>query len=350
MGSSVLAAPPVQSASKSMPQRAQAPAAVPSPAPSPAGPQFGGTYVQVKLQKALVDAAGRLPNLEPWQSRILNEEVVPQAQRFVRDYRATANGNFTVDVDLETLKNYLKFFGPKSLKKENPLFVVLVRGEEGCVKCEEAGPALRKIAKERIERRGSVPVFVGTDEVDAKLAGKALEARIAQLVEEKKASGSLLLHWYKAPLDDVDTAHADELRFVVRSALVVKDVSHHEGQLELFEAGSFEKTALQLLTDFFTDLGTKIERGAVAGTEPDRADSVGFALEVSGFQNFQQYNQLKERILGLSSAGLLVEERKISRGRAVFALFGEKSVEELRKIVGQIEIPQGSEIRMELKP
>lgn len=312
--------------------------------------QTGGSYVQVKLQKALADLAGQIPDIEPWQTRLLNEEILPQAQRFVRDYRATPQGNLTVDVDFESVKNYLKFFAPKSLKKENPAFLALVRAEEGCAKCEEARPALRKLAQERIERRGAVPVFLGADEVDAKLSGKALDDRLAQLVADKKASGSLLLHAYKAPFDDVDTAHADEIRYVARAALVVKDVSKHEGQLELFEAGSFEKNSERLLTDFFADLGTKLDKAVLAGMGAEKQEREGIPLEVSGFRNFQQYSQLKEKIQALATDGLLVEERKVARGRVVFSVFTDKPVEEIQKLLRRIEMPRGSALRMELKP
>ena len=47
---------------------------------------------QAQLRTVVTKAKERLGDLEPWQGKLFDEEVVPQASRFVRDYRPGTKG------------------------------------------------------------------------------------------------------------------------------------------------------------------------------------------------------------------------------------------------------------------
>lgn len=316
------------------PSKSAAASATPTaPRPAEGKAVAPANFVQLKLQHALEDSLAKIPNIEPWQKRIFNEEVLAHPQRFVRDYRASGSGAMMVDVDMDGLRSYLRFHGPKSLKRDTAPFLVLLREEEGCDKCKEADASLRKLVMERLERRGITPVWATPTEVSVALAGRALEEQVATVASDKKLAGYLIVHALRSPVDDVDSAHADEQRFLVREVLVVSGVSRHEGQLEIYETGNFEKTARQIMTDSFADLGVQIERAVVAG-EIGRVEREGISLEVDGLKDHAQYAALRTQLQDAAFARngtFQVEEQRISRARVVFSVFTDKSPSELRK-------------------
>lgn len=323
--------------------------------------------LNLRLQAAMREYAKTLGTLEPWQAALFSEEVVPQASRFVRDYRP-AGPKVAIDVDLESLKNYLKFYAPKTLKREGAELFVALRPEPGCVKCGESFGEIRKLVKERVERRGLVPVFAlpeGLEDpaaapkppagkktppasnsgtrpelrFDAKLTGKTLDERVQALAGQTKAAGTLLVEWRKAPMDDVDAAHADEVRFQVRMGLQFRDILKQEGSLEIFENGSFDRTVSQILTDFLTELGSKADKALLqAGAESDRE---GYWLELSGIRDFAQFNELKTRLSSFvaTKEGLSFEERKLSRGKAVFEVYSAspRTLDEVKLLFSEFQ-------------
>ena len=65
-----------------------------------------------------------------------------------------------------------------------------------------------------------------------------------------------------APQDDVDSAHADEKRFIAKTLLDIRSIASYQDQAELFDTESFEAETQKLLTHAFIELGGKgISRG-----------------------------------------------------------------------------------------
>src|SRR4051794_9867340 len=80
--------------------------------PAKAATSDGADAVSTQLKSAVTASASKLGELEPWQKRIFSEEVVPQYQRFVRDYRSSGTSGVTAEIDLESLRQYLRFYAP----------------------------------------------------------------------------------------------------------------------------------------------------------------------------------------------------------------------------------------------
>jgi hypothetical protein len=342
------------------------------------GPNNGNDdAVNRKLKAALLESQTRLGELEPWQKKIFDEEAVPQYQRFIRDYRSSqthsgsAISNLAVDIDMESLKNYLKFYAPKTLKRTEKDTAVLLymRSGEGCEKCVASGPGIRKLVQARVLRRGFKPVWLSADDLaaagggepDAELAGKALEKRVAELASTRNAAGYLVLEWAPAPVDEVDSMHADEKRYVIHSSLQARGLGGSsavapapgalakapatsgrvEGKMEIMEDDAFEAAAARLLTDAFTDLGAQsvrteaAQRTSVQTQANNEAGDV--SLDVSGISDFSQLTKLKAAIQGKLSADATVEERRIARGKITLAVVGEKSAEAVRPLLAGLE-------------
>ena len=312
-------------------------------ASKPASPVEKNTDVALKLQRALLAAEERLGALEPWQQKLFREEVVPQSQRFIRDFRQSSEG-VQADIDFESIRNYLRLYGPKVIpgEKGGSQLLVLLRAEPDCAKCVESTNGIRKLVKERLERRGIAPIWATAEQVDPKLTGKALEEQFSKVVNETKNRASLVVEWKKAVGDDEDAAHADELKYTVRAILGARGLGKQEGQLEIFDTGNFEKTAARLLTDLFTEAGAQVEKAAIQGSMGAvEAEREGFTLEVSGIQGFAHYQRLKKMISQLvagakDKALLTVEESKIARGKAVFSVFTGRSLADVKALFSRL--------------
>ena len=326
-----------------------APVASASATPSSAVPE---DMVSRKLKAALGESEMKLGELEVWQKRIFEEEAVPQYQRFIRNYRSaqthsgSAISNLEVDIDMDSLKNYLKFYAPKTLGRDekNATALMYLRADSNCEKCVAAGPGIRKLAQNRVERRGLTAVWLTAEDVGvgadgAELQGKALDDKVAELAQSRNAAASLVMQWGPAPADDVDTAHADEKHFILHSLILARGlagtgrlapskqmVATATGSVDLLEVDPFEAAAAKLFSDAFVELGAQaaqaelalLAKGAAGGAD-DEID-----IDVSGIRDFEQLGRLKAQIQAkLPTAGL--EERKISRGRAVLAVTGEKA-------------------------
>lgn len=291
-----------------------------------------------RLKVALVEFQKELGTLEPWQKKVFDEEVVPQFQRFIRDYRA-AQSSTQVDIDSENLKNYLRFYAPKVLQRQSPQILVVLKTDASCAKCGESFEEIKNLVRERLERRGLVPVWMALQDLGevGKLKGKDLEEGVAALAQDKQAVGVLVHQWNLAPNDPNDTAHADEHRYQIRSFLSLRDISRHPGQVEILEPENFGKSTGRLLTDFFTDLGAKVERIQATQGDPGKDE---YLVEVIGIRDFSQYALVKEAVLTRlqSSPGIRAEEQRISRGRVGFAVFSSKGVEDLKAQISGLAV------------
>jgi hypothetical protein len=297
-------------------------AAAPVPA-APQTPAVAPVALPYKLKAALTEAQSRLGELEPWQKKIFDEEVVPQYQRFIRNYRASqthsgsAEGNLAVEIDFETLKNYLKFHAPSVMgEKDSPLLISLRPGKD-CEKCLAAEPVIRQLVVARVTRRGFKPVFVTPEGA----------------VEKSKLAGSLVLTWGLAAAEDVDSVHADEKNYEIHSVLEVQGSEKSEGKMELLDMDPFETATARLLSDAFTELGERLSQEGSADTVDGKPEVL---LQVTGFRDFAQLTSWKAQLQAKLPA-LLVEDRSISRLQVTLAVVGEGRIGEVRRLAGEIK-------------
>lgn len=314
-----------------------------------------------KLKAALMESAtklggsGQVAEMSPWQKKLFEEEALPQYQRFIKNYRSaqthsgTAVSSLVVDIDVDSLRNYLRFYAPQTLGRDVGSAPVLIylRSEGTCLKCTAAGPGLRALAQARVERRGLTPVWIAVEDLGpggAELSGKVLEERIAQLAATRNAAASLVMQWGPAPADDVDTVHADESHYLLRTHIEARGLAgtgkavaagaparapitaKAEGAATLSESDSFEASAAKILADAFVELGAASQQAelAQAGKGPVDAEDRELRLDVSGVRDFAQYSRLKAQVAAKFPSASL-EDRLITRGRVVLALVGEST-------------------------
>jgi hypothetical protein len=272
--------------------------------------------IDIQLRSVLAASKKNLGPLQSWQSKIFDDEAVPQFQRFIKDYKATTSGGVDAQIDYETLRQYLKFYAPLALKQPSPVLVVVLFPQLDCLNCVNATESVRGLVRERLLRRGLTPEWVAPIDLGP---GDPVDAAV-RFAEVKKAAGSLVIRW-GVSTDDVDAANEGETRYEIHSNLQIRNFAKHEGKLELLEATSFDHAVGKLMTDAFTDLGSK--ESLVSSAEPEGQREKGLEdalIDVQGAWNYAQYSKLRDALSsGLSSLGAL-DEREVAKGHAVFVL------------------------------
>ena len=130
--------------------------------------------LDLQLKAAIQDAQVKFPGLTDWQKALYANEVVPQYQRFIRDYRPAATG-LSVEIDFDSLKHYLSFYAPKTLRQQSPRVLLWANPEATCARCVESSAEILKLVQARVENRGFTPVWLKTQEIEAEgVAGTAL--------------------------------------------------------------------------------------------------------------------------------------------------------------------------------
>jgi hypothetical protein len=308
-----------------------APAAKPSPKPSPS-PVLSES-LSVKLQTLVANSKSQLGTMEPWQKKLFDDEVIPQYQHFIRDYRATngPNGQVAAEIDFDNLRNYLRFYAPKALKRENPTILVWLNTAADCSICQTNAADIKAIVKSRLEHRGFVGQWAQGNE---KLDPAALE----QVATAKQASGTAVIEWKVAPADDEDAK--EDTEYLLKSSVDIRDVGHSEGQLQILDTGNFARSIGQLLTDAFTDLGAKVERTEITHSEMNRNE---VWVEVSGIGDYAQYVAIRDGIRDILKNVASVQEQKIARGKETLAVFTELPVAKIQELltgtpIGQVKL------------
>jgi hypothetical protein len=294
--------------------------ATPTPAAAPAGAED----TDAQLKRAVGESLTKLGNLDPQQKKIFDEEVVPQYSFFVKDYSQVGN-KVSVQVDVDAIKNYLGFSAAKNISSGTTQLLLYLKVDPHCPKCVEASADVHKMIQARVERRGFVALWITPEEL--------VDAKPTELAEKRNAAGVLTVEMKPAPMDDVDSAHADEKRFINSCTLDVRSVLHHEDQSEIYDTDSFEQTTSKLLTQAFVELGTKAVASGVG-----LAATQEMQIQVSGFSNFASYTQLKTQIQTRLKDFGVVEERKISRGHAVFAVKSNHTLDEIKQALSSIQL------------
>lgn len=303
-----------------------------------------------RIQAYFTDSRKELGTLEPWQLKIFNEEAVPEYQRFVRGYRLTnptpngtanatgaASGSIlSADIDFESLRNFLRFYAPKSLKQEKPTILAVLKPQANCSKCISSLPEIKTLVATRLERRGFRVMWIAASELgDPSLMGSGLVSSAAKLATQKNVAGALTVYWQHS-LDDEDAMHPDERHYTIHSSLDIRDLSSTEEQLDVTDTGNFERSEGKLLADAFTELGAKLTNLEVSQSEIRREETV---VDVVGIRSFAQYQALKNAFQSAVKGGT-VEEQKISRGRAIFAVFSNASIQKIQQAISSAK-PDG---------
>lgn len=319
--------------------------------------------MEAQLKAAVLDSQKNLGELEPWQKTIFTEEAVPQYQRFIKDYRASTEG-VKEDVDLESLKSYLAFYAPKFRSKLEPASApstsaaatselkiwVLLKGDRQCKKCVQSTANIKHLAKSRLGRRGLTPIWgelteakPSVPDLSRDLSRDTAKTESQSAVEAKKkgAVGTLVIQWFLAPVDDADSAHADENRYIIRAFLQVGGVTLEARHQEILDNDSFESSEARLLTELFTELGSKFrtDSSALAAREDPGilpaavSGSEEISVEVSGIRDFTQYQRVKANLQDQLKSIATVEDRKFSREKIGFAVFSTQGKDEVEKLV-----------------
>jgi hypothetical protein len=302
------------------------------------------------LKNAVIESQKKLGTLSPSEKKIFEEEVVPQYQRFIRDYRSSGPGaGLVAEIDYTNLKNYLRFSAPAGAKPQDTLVMTYLRAAPDCDKCKNALPDIKKMVTARLARRGLSPLWLSTDEVGGPdVVGKALDTAVVDLALKRSAIGAAILQWQIAPIDAIDQAHADEKRYFIRSVLQIRELGRSQGQLELQDKDSFENSAAQLLTDAFTEMGARAGQTMpiFAALDPGKEETV---VEVSGIRDFSQYNQVKQALQEQLKDFASFEERKVAKGKITFALITDKKLEDLKARVSAAQKTISPLVQMEVR-
>lgn len=319
--------------------------------------------VEKQLKAALLEAQKNIGVLEPWQKTIYVNDVLPQYQKFIKDYARSAStasmgsatltagssvfpGKMKVVIDEASLKRFLTFYGPKLLKKKDPRVLILLRPAPSCQKCLENLNAISDLVQGQLWRRGMTPNLLSTDELKLPATEVEIQDQVVALVKQKGADAGVVVQWGPAPVDDIDTAHADDPRFVVRSFLKIGDSSPFLKQREILGNDSFLASEATLLVDLFTDLGATLEKEQIKVNDAGKAEIL---IEVAGIKDFAQFVRIKAEIQGILNEGSTIEERKLAPGRASFAVYSSRSLEELKALFLNTTLNSGHGERLKVE-
>jgi hypothetical protein len=282
--------------------------------------------VAEQLKGAVRGAKASLGALEPWQSELFDQEVMPLYQRFIKDYRQSETGVNAV-VDTDSLRRYLIFYGPKvSPDKKNVKVGFFVRADSACAPCMAELSQVTQMVRARLERRGLNLVTIPQEDVSPKIFGDRLEDRVAELASQKGLAGAVVAQWQVAPADDMDSAHADEVHYLVRTLISIPGFTKQSGLLNLLANDNIEAAVSRLITDAMTELGGKVEVAQNADNETEE-----MLIEVDGIRDYAHLTRARNQVLAkLKDAGQ-VEDRKFSRGKVVFAVRSHSSPDAIRK-------------------
>jgi hypothetical protein len=291
--------------------------------------------VEAQLKAAVQEGEKNFPGLHPWQQVLFREEVVPQFQRFIKDYRPTDQGGVKVEVDYQSIRQYLTYYGPKALRLAQPKILVNLKSDPNCAKCAASSVEIQTLIRSRLEKRGFTPIWLTPDDFSSQITTGDQDEQILSLMKKRNASGALVVQWSPAPDEDPDSAHADEKRYIIRTSLQVGELSVRNQQKELMDNDSFENTEARLLTDIFADLGAKYELEEAAQVEGGREEIL---IQVSGIRDFAQYSRIKNTMQTQLKDIFSLEDRKLSKEQVTFAIFTKQTSDSLRKQLAQINL------------
>lgn len=291
--------------------------------------------VESQLKDAVRAAESKLGTLEPWQKALFNSEVIPQFQKFIKNYRASGTG-VVVDVDQEGIKSYLAFNGQQTLKKIDPKVAVLLAADKECQTCLESVLPIHKMIQVRLENRKLNPLWLNPDEFGSTLNEKILFEEIKNSAKTKNVSGIFLVTLKPVTPEEDDTAHADDRRFIIHNLLSIGEIPLLSKNKEFLDNETFENIELSLMVDLFTDLGTRLSFNQKKEDSPAET-----WIEISGVKDFSHYNRLKGVLQSQLKSVTSLEERVFSKGKVVFAVRTSLSLNELNAQLEGLKLESG---------
>ena len=302
-------------------------------APRPTQASSPKRDVSELLKAELQTKLPQIGTLADWQDRVFKEEVLPQYTRFVRDYRPGGSG-VVADIDVPGMKAYLTWGRETDPKSEVLRFGVVVRAGSDCMKCQEASLPLRKEIKARLDRRGISALFLDEDPVAAsdKWVGATLNEKLSELARKRGLVGLVRMDLRLAPVDP-DSAHADERTYLAKIFQLDRlrgSELRHEGQLEVLENDSLFTAAERLLGDAVANFGSKFLESSA--TRAQEASGRELRLSLTGWKGWQQYRDLRARLIQALKPLGSVDEQLYMRGRVDFRVRTLKSLADVESL------------------
>lgn len=316
------------------------------------------------LKGALLQAQKTLGVLEPWQKTLYLNDVLPQYQKFIKDYSRSGLSldsppgtlgkapealivDLKVVIDEESLKRFLMFYGPKFFKKKDTRVLVLLRPQPSCPKCLASLNGLSDLVQAQLWRRGLTPNLVSADDLKFPATEVQLQDQVVALAKLRGADATLVVQWGPAPVDDIDTAHSEDVRFVLRSFFQTGESSPFLKQREVLGNDSFQVAEASLLVDLFTEVGAALEKEHSQVTLASQAEVL---IEVTGIKDFAQLTRVKKQIQVILKEGSTLEERKLAPGRASFAVYSSQTLEGLKSLFlnANVDPEPGERLKVEV--
>lgn len=325
-----------------------APPATPANAPAPVKLNTDNE----ELKAAVANSVSRLGVLDVNKRKIFDAEVVPNYQRFIRNYQQGAQG-LNVDIDLDTIRNYLRFYAPLVMKRpkgkdsakeaakealKDPAkefkALVYLKPDLSCEKCISSMQEIKRLAKERLEARGFSVVFLTAEDIkDPRAVEQALDEKVQEQFARQQASAALCIQWRLTPEEEIDSVHADEKHYHIHSLLLVRDFPRMEGKLDLLDTDRFDVSAQRLLTDQLAELGAQT---VLAQAEQIDSGKEEITVTLSGVKDYSGLAEAKILLQSKMGTSGLIEERKISAERVVFAIKTPRTLPEVKKILAGV--------------
>jgi|GEM_PF-3168808 len=289
---------------------------------------------------ALQSKLESLGELAPWQKPIIESEVLPLHQAFIKSW-----GTGSVEVDAALLKNYLRFRCEADAGGKDPCNAwVVIRTEAGCQKCSNAEEPLRKLAEARLGRRGYSVQGPSLDAIGLAGSEQLLVAQSRAWPKEKEFEQKLLaaaarngirgvisLSVRKLPPDSPDDPHADELHFGVRAFMAVRPAQPSQGESSVARAVEsytqfgehldyqVRDSVIPLAERLLTEATSKISEKAGTGVRNVVTRSTAIptlSLELAGIRGFQHAARVMLPLDALIKAtnGASWREKSFKRG------------------------------------
>ena len=287
-----------------------------------------------QLKSVVLEQYSRLGPLQPWQERLWQEEVLPHHLRFIKDYRSLPSG-IQAEVDLEGIRNFLKFYAPAPLMKKPeslPQMEVFLDTQTPCERCTQALPQIKEYVLATLESRGLRPAWVSARDLGLEgpldPGAESVESRLTQRAQAKKDFGALVVSWNPAPEEEIDTAHADEKRYWVEIHLSLPGTPSIYRKKEILDNESFFVTVNRLMVDVFTDLG-----GQLSHSFYEDLNSQEVLILIQGERDYTQYTLMKTQLAEALKPYGSLEDRMLSKKELVFAVSTQTQVSEIQRAV-----------------
>ncbi len=311
------------------------------------------------MRSAVRGLRGKFGELQPWQQKVFDQEILANPQDYVREYRQVGD-RYKIDVDQVLIQKFLAFHAPDFLGNAQPRFAVRVEADAGCSVCEAAAPGLRKLFQSKLEIRNAKAVWFKDEEMPIAASGGAPElprlALLQSLETSRGLQGSLLVRIEAILEKDSETgavippAHPEDAKFALRLGLAMAGGRTRViRQVEFQYTEPVEPLARKLWLEVITELAIKSDGSS--GSAALGAVGAGPAevlLQVTGVRDYFMLNQLKSQVQLAVGEMQPVIERSLSRGRVVLAIRTDRSMEEIRGKISKVTLGPAGQLRLML--